>query len=77
MMSTDPTINTGPEQVGMHAMVASAEEGCKVFSAATTLDPHALFEKVGFAVRGPFLSLIDKVCCFLDFSPPCCCPCVE
>lgn len=27
-------------------MVASAEAGCKVYSAATSLDPHALFEKV-------------------------------
>ena len=41
----------GPKQVGMHAMVASAEASCKVFSAATTLDPHALFEMVGFRAR--------------------------
>ncbi|CAM9748486.1 unnamed protein product [Ectocarpus sp. 6 AP-2014] len=33
-------------QVGMHPMVASAEAGCKVYSAATSLDPHALFEKI-------------------------------
>lgn len=55
MMATDP-INTGPKQVGMHAMVASAEEGCKVFSAATTLDPHALFEKVGLRGGAPFFT---------------------
>ncbi|CAM9836664.1 unnamed protein product [Scytosiphon promiscuus] len=30
----------------MHSMVASAEASCKVYSASTTLDPHALFEKI-------------------------------
>ena len=44
----------------MHAMVASADASCKVFSASRTLDPHALFEKVAAIAKIPHQWLVFR-----------------
>eukprot|EP00904_Undaria_pinnatifida_P000080 jgi/Undpi1/10072/HiC_scaffold_28.g12526.m1 len=56
-------------QVGMHAMVASADASCKVFSASRTLDPHALFEKFELG-EGRFALRAFSNHLFLRVVPP-------
>lgn len=61
-------------QVGMHGMVAAADDACKVFSVATgSLGPHSVFEKVNSErlCRGQMMgecSTCGLDCCLCTFD---------